>query len=53
MNHEIYSLAKQMIGLIDSDRKFRDETKIYGDWYDHLVDHCIDYEDYKLLTDKP
>ena len=44
MNTETYSIALQLIEVMDTNPELRQTTSPFGEWYDHLVNHMVDYE---------
>ena len=44
MNHETYSLCLSLLEVMDCNQELRDETELYGSWFNHMVDNMVDYE---------
>ena len=44
MNSTTYSIALQLVEVMDCDTELRGSTSSYGDWYDNLVEQMCDYE---------
>ena len=50
MTPEQYRLALQLLALLEDDPEGQANCQLYGNWLDHLADHCSDIHLESLQT---